>query len=356
MEIKINLAVYKDIFALPACIADDCIKFASRDQFKVIIWLFRHVSDFPNPSTEEIAKALGMDKGEVSDAMEYWIEKGIVIPCSDESKTQVQTENIIPLKPVISKEPIMKVPLLNEKIRRVEAITVNPPTHEELAKRCAQSQDVREIIMTTEQRLGKTLSFSMESTLLMLYDDYGLSVEVIALAVEHLISKKKKVTSADLSRLGRSWCEKEIDTIDKAMEYIENEDAVASVWKEFCERTETKNPRPTKKQRAYLSKWINEFHFSLEMIILAYEEMAEHTNSFNFAYMDKVLESWVKEGAEKESDVSRIKSERLDGYKKTASKAQARHAPAADEASYDLDAYTKKAFSNPMNIFDKKEG
>ena len=201
----------------------------------------------------------------------------------------------------------------------------------------------------TEQRLGTTLSFNMQSILLMLHDDYGLPVEVIMLAVEYAVSRKK-ITPKFIANVGKLWCEKEIDTIDKAMEYIETQGAAEKYWAEFRDATGVKNPTPTKAQREFLHSWINTLHFSMEMILLAYEEMANNTDKFSFPYMNKVLINWSKDNIKTPADVAKAKKERKEKYE-SKKKKDSDNKPAP---SYDLDAYTKKAFQNPMDIFKKK--
>lgn len=344
MEYKINPTVFTNMFAMPVSIVDEHIRMAGTMQLRILLWLFRHAAELPATSAQ-ISKALGIDEEEVIDNIEYWNEHGIVL-FSDEKVDFSQSQN---KKSEVKDEiPPQKEEPVPEKV--VEAITVNPPTHEEFVKRCAQSKDIREMLLMTEQRLGTTLSFNMQSILLMLHDDYGLPVEVIMLAVEYAVSRKK-ITPKFIANVGKLWCEKEIDTIDKAMEYIETQGAAEKYWTEFRDATGVKNPTPTKAQREFLHSWINTLHFSMEMILLAYEEMANNTDKFSFPYMNKVLINWSKDNIKTPADVAKAKKERKEKYE---SKSKAKKSDDKPAPSYDLDAYTKKAFQNPMDIFKKK--
>ncbi len=344
MEYKINPAVFTNMFALPVSIVDEHIKMASKPQLKIILWLFRHAAELP-ASPAKIAAALSMSEEDVSDCMEYWQENGIILlsgeqPSFSDTKKTAEKETPAP-QPEIPAE------------KHVETITVNPPTHEEFAKRCAESKEIREMLIITEQRLGSTLSFNMQSTLLMLHDDYGLPVEVIMLAVEYAVSRKK-TTPKFIASVGKLWCEKEIDTIDKATEYIETQGASEKYWAEFRDATGVKNPSPTKAQREFLHSWINTMHFSVEMIVLAYEEMANNTDKFSFPYMNKILVNWEKENIRTPLDAAKAKKERSEKYSSRGKTEK----PEAEKPkpSYNLDAYAKKAFQNPMDIFRKKDG
>lgn len=343
---------------LPLSIAEECMSAKTAGQIKVMLWFYQKAIGSP-VSDEILAEELGLSEEEVADALDYWVGKGIVSTGSgkvDKTETEEKPLSVSPKKentsvaenkpPVITHSPIQEVSVK----KKVEAITVNPPTQTELVNRCRESKEIRELMSTTEERINATLSFSMQSTLLMLHDDYGLPVEVIALAVEYAAGRKK-VSSRYLANIGRLWCENEIDTIDKAMEYIDNANSVDRYWSEFKDITGAKNPSPTKKQKDFLELWINTMHFSMEMIGLAYEEMAERTGKFSFSYMNKILVNWQKNGIFTLADAQKAKQDRFEKTQKSKSaQNKSENNEEKANASYDLDAYTKKAFSNPLNI------
>ncbi len=350
MQYNINPMIYTNMFPMPTCVADEHIKTASLPQMKIILWMFRHSTE-GDLSARDIGNAVGLYESEVEDAIRYWTDCGVILPagadCTEISSPSTKSDQ---KAKTVEEKTVQESEKVVEKV--VESIHINPPSHQELAKRCAESKYIRELFLTTEQRIGSTLSFSMQSTLLMLHDDYGLTVEVISLLIEYAISQKK-ATTRFIANTGRLWCEKEIDTIDKAMDYIEEVGSAEKYWTEFREKTGVKNPCPTKVQREYLHSWINTMGFSMDMIVLAYEEMANNTDKFSFPYMNKVLINWNKNGISTPTDAVQAKKDRqekLSGKGNKKSAAQEEKAP----ASYDLDAYTKKAFANPMNILNKE--
>lgn len=354
---------------LPVSIVEECLGAHTAGQIKVMLTLYQKAMNSP-VSDEILAEELGLSPAEVADALDYWIGKGLVFEGSGKSESpkslsgsvqdsmsdkpdfyskEKKTETAEKVSVATRSVPVQKTE--TEKKKTVEIITVNPPTQTELVRRCKESKEIRELMTTTEEKLGNTLSFTMQSTLLMLHDDYGLPVEVIALAVEYA-AMKKKINSRYLANLGKLWCENEIDTIDKAMEYIENLNSVEQQWSQFREITGVTNPSPTKKQKDFLDLWINKMHFSMEMIALAYEEMAERTGKFSFAYMNKILQNWQGDGIFTPADAQKAKQDRYDKSKK-AKPEQKEEKKEKSDASYDLDAYTKKAFSNPLNILNE---
>ena len=356
MKYSVELSACGNTFFLPSLVGD-CIKLATEEALKTIIYIYRNAGK--SFTAQEISKALKLDENEVVTAIEFWdgydlISEEVENEDSD-TEEKILSEEAAQIKAALTgdkEEKLLQPVQPVQKERQVEKIHINPPTHAELAKRCLESQDLREILTSTEQRLNTTLSFSMQSTLVMLYDDYGLPVEVIEILVEYAVSRKK-ATARYIANLGRLWCEKEIDTYERAMEYVETQGAAERYWGEFCEATKVKNPSPTPKQRDFLHSWINTMHFSMDMIVLAYNEMAENTDKFSFPYMNKVLVNWQKNGIFTPDQAAAAKQERLEKYQNKSNKKN--EEKPSKPASYDLDAYTKKAFSNPMNILNKKE-
>ena len=348
MKYSVELSACGNTFFLPSIVCD-CIKIATPEALKTIIYIYRNASK--SHTVKEISKALAFDEDEVITAIEFWSGYNLISRETEETEKETLSEEAEQIKAALSEKEVKITPPV-QKERQVEKIHINPPTHAEIAKRCTESQDLREILTSTEQRLNTTLSFSMQSTLVMLYDDYGLSAPVIEILVEYAVSRKK-ATARYIANLGRLWCEKEIDTYERAMEYVETQGAAERYWSEFCEATSVKNPSPTPKQREFLHSWINTMHFSMDMIIFAYNEMAENTDKFSFPYMNKVLVNWHKNGISTPDEAAKAKQERLEKYQNKNNKKN--EEKTTEPASYDIDAYTKKAFSNPMNILDKKE-
>lgn len=348
MKYNINPMIYTNMFPVPVCVADEHIKTANPAQLRIILWLFRHSAQ-GEFSSRDIAAAVGLYESEADDAIRYWTDCGVILASGADNREAAPVTGAVGSddKPEENAGEINAEP---EKSRIVESIHINPPTHQEVARRCAESKALRELFLTTEQSLGATLSCSMQSILVMLHDDYGLSVEVISLLVEFAVSQKK-ATTRFISNTGKHWCEMEIDTIDKAMDYIEAVSSADKYWTEFRDKTGVKNPRPTKTQSEFLHSWINNMHFSMDMILMAYEEMADHTDRFSFPYMNKVLVSWHKNGIATPEQAAQAKKDHQEKLSGKGGKAKTEEkAP----ASYDLDAYTKKAFANPLNILNKE--
>ncbi len=334
MEFKINPLAFSGIFPVPNAIVDDNIRLAGLVQMKVILYMLRH-SNEADLDAERIAKALFIPAEEVKDALVFWLERGIL------------TEDIGSAKPPvhIEAEPEMTVSAAVEKEEKpkktVEEIRILKPSHEQIAARCSESESIRVLFQEAQKIMGKTIGYDGQSVLLMLYDSYGLPIEVILMAIEYAASMNK-MSFSHISRIGRTWSELEIDSIEGANEYIEEHSIVDETWKKLRSMTEITNRNPTEKQRRMLVAWVKEYGYDADMIYYAYEETVERTGKMSMPYMDRIIRSWHEKGVKTPADIEaervRWQTEQQSKYQKTKKTPET-----STDASYDVDAYMKKA-------------
>ena len=109
---KVNPKVYASMFSLPTEIIDKGLKFASGEQIKVILCVFRN----PEITLDELVKKTNLSQNEVEECIEYWKDNGIL-------EAELKTETVKTEKQVAQPEKV-KMPL--PEIRYV------PPTQEEM--------------------------------------------------------------------------------------------------------------------------------------------------------------------------------------------------------------------------------
>ena len=78
MNYYINPLAFTGIFAVPNSVVDDNIRLASALQLKTLLYMLRHSSE-GRISTEELSKAIGYGEEDISDALIFWEERGLVV-------------------------------------------------------------------------------------------------------------------------------------------------------------------------------------------------------------------------------------------------------------------------------------
>lgn len=144
-------------------------------------------------------------------------------------------------------------------------IVPSRPTAAEIAQRAEESADIKFLLLETQNKLGRTIGYDGQCTLLMMHDTYGIPVEVILMIIEYAVSIGKS-SFHYIASIGKDWGEREIDTIEKADEQISRLNSVNRVWASFAAMAGLSNSRPTQAQTKYIVTWNREWGFSTEMI------------------------------------------------------------------------------------------
>lgn len=320
MSYIFNSAVLGSMFAVPAQVVDNYIKFASASQLKTLLWICRHISE-PIDAVR-ISQEIGYSTADVNDALTVIASWGVLIG----------TDVTVTPAPAAAEEPKTA-----EQPKQLEEITASKPSNEQIIARCKEDPEILAMFSDIEKMLGKTLGYDSRSILLMMHDHYGLPIEVIYMLVEYCKSVGKSGFSY-ISKVGKTWGEMEIDSIEKADEQIKILNSCNKLWKEFAEMAGIQNPRPSSSQSAYLKTWSIELKFNVEMIYLAYEEMLNHSSKISFPYMNKILINWHAKGIKTPDDIDK---EKEDFRRKKSPRAKS-------DASYDIDEFNRRGDALPV--------
>ncbi len=339
MSYSVNLSAFKSIFAVPTEIVDKHIRLANEHQLKVLLWILRTSPD--NPDISKMCEALKIDINDAYDYLQYWILTG-VLKSEGESTVTSTADNetdekiVLPEKKAVTAKPEV-------------SITPSKPSSAEIATRLDESPEIGHLFNEAQVKLGRTIGYDGQCTLLLLHDHYGLPAEVIFMMIDYCVSIGKS-NYGYIEAVGKDWGTREIDTLDKAAEQISILRNTNNVWKAFSAYAGITNPRPTMKQAEYLRRWSDEFKFNNEMIFLAYEEAANHTTKLSYNYINKVLSTWHEKGYKTPADVEKGKEE---APQNTHSKTKLSQ---STKASYDLDKFEEHSLHGELKYERKKKG
>ena len=342
MSFEINPYAYKSIFAVPTSVVDDNIRLASVLQLKVLLYMLRY-SD-KDLSGEDVSAALSIDKADAEDAMIFWQERGLLVKSDEAAKPILHIESTSEVTITKTETEALAVPEVQAK--KVSDIPLSRPSHEQIAARLQECKEFSGLFAEAQAALGKTIGYDGQSVLIMMHDSYGLPFEVILMAVEYSVSQQKTGFSS-IAKLGKLWSEQGIDTLEGAMEYIEEHNVVNETWNKLRSLTDISNRVPTSKQRGYLVAWVKEYGYDENIIYYAYEESVDRTGKMSMPYMDKIIRNWYERGVKTPMDIQREKAKwQEERDKKLPQKNNGKqNTPALlqDEPSYDVSAFTKKA-------------
>lgn len=332
MSYKINPEKWNKIFAVPTEVVDKHIKLAGSAQLKVLLWVLRVGSD--EFDIDALSKATGIANADALDAMQYWIETGVIIKGREAVKAQ----------PKISKEPKPEAkknetpPDVPNVVDLANKSVCDKPTTVDVAKRGQESPELRFLWNQAQDKLGKTLSFNDQRTLLWMHDHLGLPIEVILMIIEYCVSMDKRGIGY-IEKVGVSWAQEEIFSVDMAEKKLSDMKNRNSLWKKLSSEFGIPNPHPTAAQGRYIERWTSSLGFKIDTIERAFEECLDRTSKINFSYIDKVLENWHNEGVKTVKDIKINKPKATNGR---------------DSTSYDLDQFERATLSKSI-VYKKKE-
>ena len=228
-----------------------------------------------------------------------------------------------------------------------------------IAKRLSESEAVRTLFFEAEQLLNRPLGNGDKSSLLLLYDYYGLPVEVILTICEFARTHGKANNMNYIYTIGADWSSREIDSLERADEELKQIEKADSYWNEFAAHAKIRASKPTTPQSKYLRIWIDEWHFPMSVIVLAFDEMSANTDKISFPYMNKVLASWHKNGVKTPQDVDEQRKKFIEQKEKKytpspygkSSTAKTEH---SQPASYDIDRAEERS-NTIIPTFKKRE-
>ncbi len=327
MEISLNLGVWNSVFAVPSALVDQHLKLAAGAQLKVLLWVLRHAG---SPiEIEAISEALNMQAPDVKDAINYWVETGL-LSCAKES---LSPAGATPQPPMASPEPVDDPPPPKEpEPPAIEPapITVSPPRPAGvfLAERIQESEEIAFLMQEAQRILGRAISPALSSILLSACDDYGLSVDVVIMLLAYVKSIGKS-SSNYIESIVKNWSAEGITSHEKAQEKLCQLSELAKAWRSVENVFGIDHRTPSMREEQFAGRWICEWKFSPQMLREAYDRCVDSIGKMELNYINRILERWQKDG---------ITTPQQAFWEKSEKEAQ-RKAESGSKRTYDMDAY-----------------
>lgn len=231
-----------------------------------------------------IANALSMLESDVVNAVKYWVAEGVLFEDSGVI-TFAKSQNTTVEHP---KEAVNTQPA---------PITVNKSdyTQSQISDAVIAIPALRDMMAVSEELLQKPLNPSEMETLYWFYDGLGFSPEAILMLIEFCVSKNKPRLSY-AEKVALSWCERGLTTPEDISRYLRNSERTDEDIKYIADKMGIGSRALVNSEEQYLTKWMNEFGMSREMILLAHEYCVMQTGKLSFQYMDKILLGWHNSG------------------------------------------------------------
>ena len=303
MSYKLELGEWNKMFAVPTSIVDKYIKIASEDFIKVLLVLLANAGN--DLSKSEIAEISGVSLSNVSDAIDFWVQRSVIskndsvlYPADKREGVTTVSEQTLSKKPLVravieSSEKKSEVSISkNIKIRTSDPVRLSGF---ELSKRIESTDELKWLVSETERLFGRFLNQSEVSSLVTMFDYAGLAADIIVMLIEYCISIDK-ANMRFIEKTAYSWADKGIDTHKAVEDHINS--LITERNNEYLIKSalEIHDRNLTTKQKEFVSIWLEKWNFSIEMIKLAYEMCIDNTAKLSFPYINKILSNWYEKG------------------------------------------------------------
>lgn len=326
---KVNPKVYSSMFSLPTEIVDKGIKFATGEQIKVILCIFRS----PEITVSDLAKKTNLSENEIGECVEFWTDMGVLE--AEKQQEAVKTE-----KQIATNEKVVK-PL--------PEIRYTPPTQEEINKILKGRSSVKRLFNEAEEILGSTIGFTMQCTLHAVVYCYGIKPDV-ANCLLHFAKSIDNTSQEDIKRIAKYWHDNGITDLVSADEYINETHQALSVFRELATRTNNDTSVPTFAVLELFCEWIR-WGYKIDAIekafnIMKAEKLTGRLVWRNVTHMNGTIKNWRKADMFTAEDIEK-------GTKRFETKAS-RKEKEVKETSFDVQKATEKSKENRKDFGTKK--
>lgn len=273
MTYKINFQTFSDSFTVPAEIVGADFDKLDNIFLKVILLIIKNSGK--NYSVSLISNLLNISQSEVEKAIQYWMDKGMLIRASDEPLTPQQVV-------VLQKHSAVAPP-------RIENV------------------EIAFLSERMEEKLKRPITPVEHKALLHILEFIKLPADVVMMAIEYCVSIDK-VNARYLEKVCASWADHGVTTHDKAEQYLNYLQAAHSNEQQIKSIFGINDRNLIDSEKESIARWINEYSFSIDMIQYAYDRMITAIGKLSFPYINKILLTWNEKGFTSISDVTNQKA------------------------------------------------
>lgn len=219
----------------------------------------------------------------------------------------------------------------------VSAGNSSAPSRDRIAALAGQ-KDVRQIFFVAEQYLKRPLTSAEQEDFVYYYDTLKFSSDLIIYLLEYCISKGS-FSRHYMRKVALGWAESGVTTVTQAKQesnlYNKNYFTILNTFG-------IKGRSPAGPEIEIMSRWFNEYDFTLDIIVEACNRTIRQIHQPSFEYANKILRQWNKNGVSSLDDVKRLDQIRTEEQQRRAEQKK-------------TDAQPAKSSGNRFNNFTQRE-
>lgn len=266
---------------------------APGDYVKVYLLGFRYALESKEGkrfTTHSLALNVGLTPQQVMDAWQYWQSKGILrlTPTSDPENPDIE---FLSLKTLHLKHTPDQPIALETGEEAAPAYTATATDLVEAHERKAY----RDFFKSIDRLLQRPLVPNEELQILEWLQHYKIDRDVVLLAFQFAV-KQKEVRSVNyVAGIVRNWHDQGLTTTESVQQFLDSQQLHYKQYDTIFKYLGFHGRLPTEAEIKFMDKWLDRYHFSMEMILKACA-LTAGTAKPSIKYINGILERWYQEG------------------------------------------------------------
>ena len=252
-----------------------------------------------NIDLEKVCSELDMLFSELIKALNYWNDKKILhFEILEDNNYDLTFYMEAPKKQDTTPLPKNVAPVASKMI-----IKQTRPEYrtEEINLYLQDSKEVARLFKLAEQYLGRLLTITDQKILFSLYDWLHMPFELIEFLIEYCVSNNHKAMHY-IEKVAINWVDEGIVTLDQAKAKTLSDKRYFKILSSLGSSKATLTPT----EKKCMSKWLDTYKFSMEIILEACRRTVMQTNKPSLNYVDSILANWHADKVTSLSDIEAL--------------------------------------------------
>ena len=340
-EFKITKAGHYSVTMVPDVFIENYMPMANGDYVKIYLYLLHCVKSDKLLSVSILADLFQCTENDIKRALKYWESKQLL------SLEESEDHEITALS--LTDGQAMPAPVVSTPVVSSPTEKLAPEKHSYSAaetKVFKEQAEVKQLLFVCEQYMGKQLTRTDLETILYFYDQLQFSTDLIEYLVEYSVSKNKR-SLRYMETVALEWHKKGIRTVEEAK--LDSKPYAKECY-QVLKALGINNHDPLPTEIGYVSRWMNEYGFTIDIVLEACNRTIMQIHKPRFEYVDGILKAWRAAGVKHFADIEKLSAEHKN---RTAAKTQTKNDKPFttrfhnfEQHTYDFEELEKKLFIN----------
>ena len=305
---------------------------------KVYLMGYKYAKDRLDFNNETLSKNLNLPLSDVLNAWNYWENEGIIIKHETDDEYNYIVE-FVNLKQFYVDNVYKHIRNVNDKNSYVD--------NDKLIS-TARNPEIKTMMEEIEDMLGRPLKVSEKQKIITWLNKYKTKPNMMIQAFSYSVNNKKIKRFNYIESVVSAWYDAGVVDLDTMVEYLEKRNDRFSAYSRISKALGF-NRTLTEAEMRTIDRWIDEWDFSMEMILKCLDNSTKINNP-NLNYFDKILSEWYKNGFKTIDDLKNDK--KPEKTKKETSKSKNKFhnfIQSEDISGDDLEKIAREKFKKKLN-------